>query len=1312
LVLHQEPARPRSLVPGIPRDLETICIKCLQKEPLKRYRTAGELAADLRAYLEVRPIAARPVGAAERAFKWAKRRPGGAAALAASVLVVVAFIVLAAAFNERLRDERNTAVRERDKAEEQRAEAERQRQQALSNFRLARRAVDTYSKKIAEDPRLWGFGLEEVRKEWLQAGEEFYREFAKQYGNDPTIDAERARAYAQLADITAGSGSPAEAAELFRQAREIQERLIEEPDVAEHRFDLSNTLVSQGGALRHRSQYPEARALYERALALRVKLAADVPNDGRFQMAVAAMWNNLGLLHKDANAAGPAEEAFKTAASRIEAIPAGLLSAAEERDGKAMYALVYVNLGGVYTNAERYDEAEKVLKKGLDLQIKDPGGLASSRDRTAALGLTRVALAFLYTKTNREKLAEEQFREALELLEPLAAKYPTVLDYQNVAAASRMTLGILSLNAGRPQDAEKAFQKGVEVLEPLTKLDPTKTQYQTNLYSARVALAQLHGSSGRAELAEPGLRAALAITERLLAAEPNHPDYLEKRAQCLCVLGQVFNATRRQPEAETEFRKALAIREQLVRDHPAVTSHVVETGRTLTALGASLARTRTTEALELYNRSETTLRTALAKEPKNADTASYLREVHFRRAGLLGRLGRHAEAIADRKRVVAHNEALAECERTPENVRGLAGALDWLGDQYKSAGQPKEAITAYRKAADRYAELLKDKPDSPDDQLALAAIHGALGLLLADGRDAAAADTAYREAIRHYEAVRKAHPNEFGNATELAGNYCNLAHLLRTTTPADALPWYTKAVGTLRAVLDERTTPEGTKTTARRYLRNSYSGRAAALDKLGRPEEAAADQKAVVALYEQSAAKDSAARREHADAAEYLGDLYRQAKQPKEAAPAFEKAAVLLEAVADADKENPMPRLKLAGVLEKLGEVHGSARETAKSIPHWEKAVALRERLAKEFPDAVENLAPLAKTYGLIGMAQFLDSRPEKAAERLRASADVWKRLLRLRERSREYRVALAEALSLLGLVHSEGGDHKKAEAVLAQAAETWQPLIDVLSEQALLPYREKIADCFAALGAARLRLENTARAIDPLHRAVEQREELVRNDPNDPARVVELGGALSNLALAIAQDDRAASLEHSDRAVVTLEAVLKKDRANAGAKQYLGNALRVRAESLGKLKRYKDALADWDRVVELKDGIAKVSARISRGLVLARHGKHAKAVTEAEALLKGERNGGRLYNLACTLSLSASAAGGAPGEKCAARAVEVLTQLHEADYFRAPAKIKHMKADPDLDPLRERADYRSLVAKLDSIKPAPERAPPRPVRP
>lgn len=129
-----DPVPVRRLVPNAPRDLETICEKCLQKEPKRRYLTAGALADDLQRYLDGRPISARPVSRAVKIWKAAKRRPAAAALAATLVLAGIGAAIAAAMLffaNARERDLRAAADTHALQAE---SAAERARQ--FSEFLL------------------------------------------------------------------------------------------------------------------------------------------------------------------------------------------------------------------------------------------------------------------------------------------------------------------------------------------------------------------------------------------------------------------------------------------------------------------------------------------------------------------------------------------------------------------------------------------------------------------------------------------------------------------------------------------------------------------------------------------------------------------------------------------------------------------------------------------------------------------------------------------------------------------------------------------------------------------------------------------------------------------------------------------------------------------------------------------------------------------------------------------------------------------------------------------------------------------------
>jgi WD40 repeat protein len=89
-LLNDEPVAPRALLPTIPRDLETICLKCLEKDPLRRYPSAEELAAELGRFLADEPIHAKPAGPAERVWRWCRRKPALASTLALLLAVGLA----------------------------------------------------------------------------------------------------------------------------------------------------------------------------------------------------------------------------------------------------------------------------------------------------------------------------------------------------------------------------------------------------------------------------------------------------------------------------------------------------------------------------------------------------------------------------------------------------------------------------------------------------------------------------------------------------------------------------------------------------------------------------------------------------------------------------------------------------------------------------------------------------------------------------------------------------------------------------------------------------------------------------------------------------------------------------------------------------------------------------------------------------------------------------------------------------------------------------------------------------------------------
>jgi hypothetical protein len=140
-VLHQEPVPPARLNAGVPRDLETICLKCLHKEPPRRYASAAALAEDLTRYLLGQAVAARPVGPLERAGKWVRRNQWVASLSAAVVCALVAGTVASLLFALDARRQKELATKRATELEETTRSANKNEKAALEAKEEAERVT-------------------------------------------------------------------------------------------------------------------------------------------------------------------------------------------------------------------------------------------------------------------------------------------------------------------------------------------------------------------------------------------------------------------------------------------------------------------------------------------------------------------------------------------------------------------------------------------------------------------------------------------------------------------------------------------------------------------------------------------------------------------------------------------------------------------------------------------------------------------------------------------------------------------------------------------------------------------------------------------------------------------------------------------------------------------------------------------------------------------------------------------------------------------------------------------------------------------
>jgi serine/threonine-protein kinase len=534
-VKHGAFALPRQRKQEIAPALEAICLKAMSLAPEHRYATPLALAADIEQWLADQPVSAWPDPWTSRVRRWSGRHrtvvaTGIAAAAVALVSLAMATILLNAA-NQREREARwlaqqneQEAQNQRRQAELQRDEARKQRERAAHNFQLARQAVDQYCRRVAEDPRLREYDLEELRKGLLQTATQFCDELVRGHSDDPGVLAEQGRAYLLLGFVTDEAGAKTEAIAHYQKARGIFAALTAaHPMVRDYQRKLADSDEPLATLLGATAQPAAARKELAVSLESRDQLVHAAPADADYQEDLAATHLRLGLWYKGERQWRQAQDEF----NRSGEIRNELL---RRYPGVAAYQLglgeVHSNLAITYRAMKQPARVEEELLKSLSFREQLVQSHPHVGEYVSKLAVSHNNLGILYTDLHRTADAEASLKKALALRQELVRTHPTVTDYQSKLARTYHNLGVLYHEHGRPAEADIAYRDGLTINKKLVEIQPAVTDYAVDLgksYGRLGHLTAITNPQAALALFEQSIRAH----ETVLKRQPRHPECRE-----------------------------------------------------------------------------------------------------------------------------------------------------------------------------------------------------------------------------------------------------------------------------------------------------------------------------------------------------------------------------------------------------------------------------------------------------------------------------------------------------------------------------------------------------------------------------------------------------------------------------------------------------------------------------------------------------------------------------------------------------------------------------------------------------------------